>query len=305
MQSLNYYLKNPKVFVVGFLIRIGYKFIPEILYLKLLYRLEVGKSLNLKNPQTFTEKIQWLKLYDRRPEYTTMVDKYAVKEYVAKKIGKEYIIPTIGFWDSPEDIEWDKLPNQFVLKTTHGGGSHGVVICKDKATFDKKKAIVRLNTAMKGDISASYKEWPYKNVRKRIIAEQYMEDPSLQELRDYKFFCFGGQCKCFKVDFDRFIEHHANYYDSNGNLLMFGEKGLLPKFDKVIEMPKNLNKMIELANKLSDTIPLLRVDFYNVDGHIFFGELTFYPASGLLPFVPEDWDLTLGNWIVLPNREAD
>ena len=301
MQPFKYYIKNPKILLTGLLIRIGYKFIPEKFYLELLYRLEIGKWPNIDNPTKFTEKIQWLKLYDHNSEYTKMVDKYAVKQYVAEKIGKEYIIPTLGIWEKAEDIDWDNLPEKFVLKTTHGGGGHGIIICRSKEEFDKKTAIKQLNIAMKKDIAKNYKEWPYKNVHKRIIAEEYMEDANLHELRDYKFFCFGGRCRCFKVDYDRFTEHHANYYDTKGNLLMFGEVGLLPNFNKSIEIPENINLMIELANKLSATISFLRVDFYNVNGKIYFGETTFYPGSGLVPFEPEEWDEILGSWIELPN----
>ncbi len=273
--------------------------IPDKVYIKWMYRAWMGKGLNLEEPKSFTEKIQWLKLYNRKPEYTTMVDKYAVKKYVAERIGEEYIIPTLGVWERPEDIDFESLPDKFVLKTCHGGGSTGVIICKNKSTFDQDAAIKRLKKSMKSNIYMYYREWPYKNVPRRIIAEQYMEDSHVGELRDYKFFCFGGQCKCFKVDFDRFIEHHANYYNAKGSLLKFGEMGILPKFDKVIEMPKNLNKMIDLANELSRNTPFLRVDFYDIDGKVYFGELTFFPASGLIPFEPKEWDEILGSWIDL------
>ncbi len=198
MQSLKTYIKHPRQILKGLLNHVPLSFLSDRAYLKLRYYVEMGARLNLDNPQKFTEKIQWLKLYNRKPEYTTMVDKYAVKDYVAKIIGEEYIIPTLGVWDKPEDIDWDSLPDQFVLKTTHGGGGCGVVICRDKATFDKAKAIDKLNRSMKADIYRSFKEWPYKNVQKRIIAEKFMEDTSLHELRDYKFFCFGGQCRCMK-----------------------------------------------------------------------------------------------------------
>ncbi len=276
--------------------------IPDKIYVKEMYRAWMGKDLNLEVPKSFTEKIQWLKLYNRKPEYTTMVDKYAVKKYVAERIGEEYIIPTLGVWDRPEDIDFESLPDKFVLKTCHGGGGAGVVICKNKSTFDRDAAIKRLKKSMKSNIYMYYREWPYKNVPRRIIAEQYMEDSHVGELRDYKFFCFGGQCKCFKVDFDRFIEHHANYYDAKGNLLKFGESICPPLLDRAIEMPKNLDKMIEFAEQLSQDIPMLRADFYDVDGKVYFGELTFYPASGLVPFEPQEWDEQLGSWIDLPNR---
>ena len=263
----------------------------------MMYRLEMGRHLDLEYPKRFTEKIQWLKLYGRKPEYTTMVDKYVVKKYVAERIGEKYIIPTLGVWDKPEDIDFDMLPDKFVLKTTHGGGGGGVVVCKDKTTFDKQSAIKQLKNSLRQDIYRNFKEWPYKNVHRRIMAEEFMEDSSLNELRDYKFFCFNGQCKCFKVDFDRFIEHHANYYDAQGNILEFGELAYSPVYEKEIQLPNNLSRMVELANQLSSSIPFLRVDFYEVNGKVYFGELTFYPASGLGKFTSDEWDLRLGEWI--------
>lgn len=260
----------------------------------------MGRKLNLKNPQTFNEKLQWLKLYNRKPEYTTMVDKYAVKEYVANIIGEEYIIPTLGVWDNIEEIDWDALPNQFVLKTTHGGGGGGVVICKDKATFSRQEACQKLQRSLNSDIYLNYREWPYKDVRKRIIVEKYMVDESGVELKDYKFFCFNGQVKCFKVDFDRFISHKANYYDRDANLLPFGEVCCMPDSSKVLEKPKNFEMMLTLAETLSKDITFARIDFYNINGKIYFGEITFFPASGMGKFTQDEWDKKLGDFIKLP-----
>ena len=277
-----------------------FRWLPDATYLKLLYRFKMGHRLDLKNPQTFTEKLQWLKLYNRKLEYTKMVDKYAVKEYVAKIIGEEYIIPTLGVWDKPEDIDWDSLPNQFVLKTTHGGGGGGVVICKDKATFDKTAAIAKLKESMTSDVYSGLREWPYKNVPKRIIAEKFMapeKSPAPKDLLDFKFFCFNGKVRFFKVDFGRFVEHHANYYSPEGELLEFGEQGLEPDPNYPIEFPNNLKEMISLAEKLSANEPFLRVDFYNVNGKIFFGELTFYPASGLGKWTTEEADMKIGDYL--------
>ena len=277
-----------------------FRWLPDATYLKLLYRFKMGHRLDLKNPQNFTEKLQWLKLYNRKPEYTKMVDKYAVKEYVAKKIGEEYIIPTLGVWDKPEDIDWVSLPNKFVLKTTHGGGGGGVVICKDKATFDKTTAIAKLKESMASDIYSYLREWPYKNVPKRIIAEKFLapeKSPALKDLPDYKFFCFNGKVNFFKVDFGRFVEHHANYYDTDGNLLPFGEKSFEPDPNYIIELPNNLRDMIALAERLSKNEPFLRVDFYNVNGKIFFGELTFYPASGMGKWTTEEADVKIGKYM--------
>lgn len=279
-----------------------FRWLPDATYLKLLYRFRMGHRLDLKNPKTFTEKLQWLKLYNRKPEYTTMVDKYAVKNYVANIIGEEYIIPTLGVWEKPDDIDWDSLPNQFVLKTTHGGGGGGVVICRDKNTFNKEEAKDRIESSMRSDIYKSLREWPYKNVPKRIIAEKFMaleQSVSLGELLDYKFFCFNGKVKFFKVDFGRFVEHHANYYSPEGKLLQFGESAVPPDNTYLIELPSNLNKMISLAEKLSAKEPFLRVDFYNVNGKIYFGELTFYPASGMGRWTTEEADIKIGGYLEL------
>ena len=272
--------------------------IPDRLYLKAMFRLKMGYPLNLDNPQTFNEKLQWLKVYNRRPEYTQMVDKYAVKEYVANIIGKEYIIPTIGVWDKFEQIDFLALPEHFVLKTTHGGGGGGVVICNDKKQFDIIDAKRKLKKSLSADIYRNLREWPYKNVKKRIIAEKYMRD-SNGELKDYKFFCFNGKVEFFKIDFDRFVDHHANYYDRKGKLLPFGEADLLPVPDKILEIPQNLQEMIVLAERLSEGNPFLRVDLYNIDGKIYFGELTFFPASGFGRISPEQYDIIIGKSLEL------
>lgn len=272
-------------------------------FLQMIFKASTGKDLNLENPQTFNEKLQWLKIYDRKPQYTIMVDKYAVKGYVADIIGAEYIIPTLGVWNCFDEIDFSVLPEQFVLKCTHDSG--GIVICKDKSTFDVKAARKKLNFFMKRNYFAQNREWPYKNVPHRIIAEQYMVDNAVSELRDYKFFCFGGVCKCMKVDFDRFVEHRANYYDVRGNLLNLGETICPPDPQKNIVLPANMDKMIVFAEKLSQEMPFLRVDFYDVNGKIYFGELTFYPASGFGTFINDEWDAKLGEWIELSETHGE
>lgn len=297
-RKIKHALLQPKRLVL-FVLNQTALFWPDKLFLKLKFRLVMGQKLDLNNPKTFNEKLQWLKLYNRRPEYTTMVDKYAVKQYVADKIGEQHIIPTLGVWDSVDDIDWASLPDQFVLKTTHGGGGGGVVICKDKHTFDKETAKARLQKSLDRDIYLNYREWPYKGVPKRIIAEQYMTDESTSELKDYKFFCFNGQMRCFKVDFDRFISHRANYYDREATLLPFGEVCCLPDFSRVFEKPKNYEQMVKIAETLSQGMPFLRVDLYNANGKIYFGEITFFPAAGMGKFDPECWDEQLGSWIQL------
>lgn len=269
-------------------------------YITFIYKATFCKKPNLKEPKTFNEKLQWLKLYNRDPEYCKLVDKYEVKEYIADTIGAQYIIPTLGIWENFDEIDFNLLPNQFVLKCTHDSGS--VVICRDKATFDTKSAKEKIDRKMKMNLFWHGREWPYKNLKPRIIAEQYMEDPKTAELRDYKFFCFNGEVKCFKIDYDRFKDHRANYYAPNGELLKFGESVFPPDFERIVELPKSKEKMITLAQQLSAQHPFLRVDFYEIDGQIYFGELTFFPASGFGPFEPEEWDYKLGEWIHLPER---
>lgn len=297
MQPIINYIKYPSRFFLGIIKKTGFLYSDRV-YLKLYYFFEMGKSLNIRNPKTFNEKLQWLKIYNRRPEYTKMVDKYAVKDYVASIIGTEYIIPTLGVWDKPEDIEWDKLPNQFVLKTTHGGGGMGIVICRDKSCFNFQEAINKLNGSLKFDIYRLFREWPYKNVQKRILAETYITDSS-GELKDYKFFCFSGEVKIFKVDFNRFEKHQANYYDRKFNLLPFGEVSCPPDPEKKINLPYSINEMIRLAERLAVGNPFMRVDFYDSNGKVYFGEITFFPAGGMGKFEPENWDKVLGDMINL------
>lgn len=294
------YIKSKKYReIINFRINIFNKF-SDKLFLKQLYKCRLGKQLNLGNPSTFNEKIQWLKLYDRNPIYTQLVDKYEAKKVIALKIGAEHVIPTLGVWNKFDQINFDTLPDQFVLKCTHDSG--GLIICKDKKTFDKQKAKEKINKSLKTNYYWCGREWPYKKVKPRIIAEQYMEDNETKELRDYKFFCFNGVVKCFKVDFDRQEDHRANYYEKDKNLLPFGEAVCPPDFAKEIILPKDINVMIDLAEKLATDIPFVRVDLYYANSQIYFGELTFYPASGFGKFIPEEWDDKLGNWLILPKK---
>ena len=297
--AINLLKHNKGEFFASILMYLNFLF-PDKLYLTLLFRLKMGFWIDWKNPKTFSEKLQWLKLHDRNPKYTTMVDKYAVKEYVAKIIGEEYIIPTLGVWERPEDIDWESLPQKFVLKTTHGGGGSGVVICKDKATFDKNAAIAKLKKSLNKCIYNYLREWPYKNVGKKIIIEQYLYDVKYESLRDYKFFCFNGKVEFFKVDYDRFTEHGANYYSLDGRMLEFGEKAYPRRLDIEIDLPKSLDKMILIAENLSVGTLFLRVDLYEVNNMIFFGELTFYPSGGVKEFTPVDWNEKIGSLLKLP-----
>ena len=279
-----------------------YNYLPDEKFLSRRYRASLKRDINLNDPKTYNEKLQWLKLYNQKPEYTGMVDKYAVKEYVAKKIGEEYIIPTLGVWDKFEDINFDLLPDQFVLKCTHDSG--GLVICKDKSRLDKHKAKNKIEKSLKRDFYITGREWPYKNVQRRIIAEKYMEDRETAELRDYKFFCFNGEAKALfvatdrqtpgeEVKFDFFDMNYQHIAVRNGH-----ENAKIPP-----QKPTQFDLMKELAGKLSQGIPHVRVDFYEVNGKVYFGEMTFFHFSGLVPFDPQEWDYTFGSWIELPTEK--
>lgn len=293
---VDYALHSPDKLLLAILVRMA-PIIPDKLYLKWLFRLKMGYKLNLDNPKTFNEKLQWLKLYNRKPEYTQMVDKFTAKEYVAKIIGEEYIIPTLGVWDRFEDIDFETLPEKFVLKTTHGGGGGGIIICENKALLDIGATKDRLSNSLKQNIYRTFKEWPYKNVPPQIIAEQYITDSEEGELKDYKFFCFNGRVEYYKIDFDRFVEHKANYFDRDGNLMRFGEEVCPPDYNKRLEIPQQISKMIELAEKLSQDLPFVRIDLYCTDNKVYFGEITFFPAGGFGKFTPSNWDAILGDLI--------
>ena len=271
---------------------------PDKLFLKIAYRFYMGSDLNLDAPHTFNEKLQWLKLYDRNPEYTQMVDKFEAKRYVASVIGKQYIIPTLAVYESVEQIDVDALPEQFVLKCTHDSGS--VAICRDKKTFNNEKAFSKLKSGLSKNYFWQNREWPYKNIKPRIIAEQYLCDDS-NELRDYKFFCFDGQVKVLFVATERMSdceETKFDFYDSEFHQLNI--RNGHPNSSKPLLKPLQFEEMKYLAAKLSHGIPHVRVDFYEVDGRVYFGELTFYHWSGFTPFEPEKWDEIFGDWITLP-----
>lgn len=305
MQSPIFYLKNPRIFLSVVLIVLS-KWIPEHLYLKLMFRLNVGYKLNLKNPKSFNEKLQWLKLYDRKKIYTKFVDKYEVKKYVAQLIGEEYIIPTLGVWESADMIDWDSLPTQFVLKTTHGSGGSSVVICTDKESFDRDQAVKLLNHSIKySDTWNHYKEWPYKDIKRRIIAEPFLTiDGCVPE--DYKIHNFNGDPKFILVCRNRFKEGGMSddFYNLEWEHMDLSRPGKPHPGD--VPKPHNLHLMLELSKKLSQNIPFVRTDFYSVGEKVYFGEITFYPASGMVPFVPENMDYVIGEWLQLPlSKEND
>lgn len=268
-------------------------------FIRLRWKLNMDYPLNLDNPRTFNEKLQWIKLHDRKPIYTAMVDKYEAKKYVANIIGEEYIIPTIAVYDKVEDIDFDALPNQFVLKWTHDSG--GLFICKDKSKLNVVEAIKKLKKGERSHYFWRSREWPYKNVRPRIIAEQYMEDENGCELKDYKIFCFNGETKIIQLDFDRFSGHKKNLYSIDWELLPFSFN--YPSHPEInFEKPQKLSEMLKIAGKLSEGRAFLRVDLYWTGKRIYFGELTFFPASGLGKFDPVKWDYELGEMMNLPQN---
>lgn len=276
--------------------------LPDPLFLKMYYLVMMKENLDLQDPKTFNQKLQWLKLYDRKDIYTTMVDKYAVKEYVASRIGEEYIIPTLGVWDHFDDIDFSQLPQQFVLKCTHDSG--GLVIVKDKNTFDRKAAKAKIEKCLKRNYFYNGREWPYKNVPHRIIAEVYMEDAVTEELRDYKFFCFDGKVKALFVATERQKkgeEVKFDFFDAEYKHLPFRQGHENAK--ELPGKPLCFDEMKMLAAQLSQGIKHVRVDFYEVNGHVFFGEMTFFHFSGFVPFEPAEWDYTLGSWIRLPDEQ--
>lgn len=273
------------------------------LYVKIMFRRSMGYWIDLENPKTFNEKLQWLKLYNRKAEYTTMVDKYAVKQYVANLIGQEHIIPTLGVWDRFDDIDFSILPQQFVLKTTHGGGGSGVVICRDKSTFDKKEAKQKIEASMRNDIYKLLREWPYKDVPKRIIAEKYMaSEKEHSDLLDYKFYCFNGEPKLIMVAGGRNSgDKRFAYYDIDWNVVEIQWGASRP--DKDFEKPEPLKLMLETASVLAKGLPHARIDLYCIENNVFFGEITLFDASGLEKINPSDMDVYLGSLIKLPTKQ--
>jgi hypothetical protein len=270
---------------------------PDSLYLKKQFKAVFGYSLDLKKPETFNEKLQWLKLYDRNPLYTRLADKYEARKFVAEKIGDEHLIPLLGVWDSVDEINFEKLPNEFVLKCTHDSGS--IVICKDKNNFDAKQAKSKLKKELKENFYHASREWPYKNVRPRIIAEKFMVDESGTELKDYKIFCFNGEPKVIQVDFDRFKNHKRNLYDTEWNYIPVSVK-FPTNPNRIINKPSKLEEMLKQAKALSKNIPHVRVDFYSIYNKIYFGELTFTHGAGYEKFEPEKYNEIFGSWINLP-----
>jgi len=313
-QKILKYLKQPSAFFSTLRNKFLFNYFPKMisndyLYLKFYYRLRTGKKLNLKKPKTFNEKTQWLKLYDRKPEYTEMAGKYSALKYVMQRIGSEYIIPLLGVWDSFSEIDFDKLPNQFVLKCTHDSG--GVVICRDKENFDfidkvgtalgGMEAIRdKLSRSLKRDYFIKGREWAYKDITPKIIAQQFIKAESNDLLMDYKIFTFNGKPRLIQAHIDRSSNHlKANFYSPDW---VFQDFYIEEINDKAyhIEKPKHIDKMLELAEILAEKMYFLRVDFFYVNDKIYFSEFAFYNWGGFGKIVPESYDELLGTYITLP-----
>lgn len=292
-------VKNPALLFLSLGHREFFNWMDDKTYLEIAYRIQLGKKLNLDCPTTFSEKLQWLKLYNRKPEYTQLVDKYEAKKIVAGIIGEEYIIPTIGVWEKFEDINFNELPNQFVLKCTHDSG--GLIICKDKSKLDIEKARKKINRCLNHSYYWGVREWPYKNVRRRIIAEKFIElKPYVKDLPDFKWYCFNGEPKFCQVIQDRSIDEKIDFFDTDWNHQPF--IGLNPKAihaANLPERPPQIETHIKIARLLSKNIPYARVDLYDVGERIYFGEITLFPGSGFGVFTPDEWNEIIGSWIDL------
>lgn len=290
-------IRDPRVFAFNILkLRIS-RILPDRIQVSLLYRLHLGKRLNLKNPTTFNEKLQWLKLYNRNPTYTNLADKYAVRDHVRDTIGEKYLVPLIGVYDRPEDIDYSKLPDQFVIKPTHTSGD--IIICRDKSELDVEETNKMLAKWLKREYFWYQREWPYKDIQPRIVIEGLIDTDDDQRPRDYKILCFDGVPKIPYVVSDLGTATKIDFFDTDWHKIELQQE--CPNSDYHHAKPEQWDLMLELAGKLSSGIPQVRVDFYvDKNGHILFGEMTFYNYSGLASFHPESYDYLLGSWITLP-----
>lgn len=287
---------TPQRIAEGLVRRIGF-LLSDKIYLKALYRAHMGYPLNLRNPQTFNEKLQWLKLYNRQPYYTQLVDKIEVKKWVADKIGAEHIIPTYEVWNSAEEINVDKLPKSFVLKCNHSGGNSGVFLVKDKEQFDLESAKKRLAKELKHSIYDNYREWPYKDVYRRVLAEQLLG----VGIEDFKFFCYDGFVESVMVAYERNTGNTKFYFfDKDWNLKRYNIRGKEAPEGFSMPKPKNVDQMFAIASELSKGLPFVRVDLYNINGKIYFGEMTFFPDSGMDEKILPEVDKYFGSFLKLP-----
>ena len=297
-EKIAYGIKNPRLVALQFIGDSFWRRIDDETFLKFEYKAWMGKTLHLNPPVTFNEKIQWLKLHDRKPIYTVLVDKYEVRNYIKEKIGEKYLVPLIGVWEKSEDVDFNALPNQFVLKPTHTSGN--VFICRNKADIDEKKIKKMLDEWLKREYYWGNREWPYKNVQPRLIAEKMIDS----NIVDYKFYCFDGEPKLLYLS--QGLEDHStaaiSFFDLNLKKLPFGRSDYRP-FDTEVIRPSNFDEMINIAKILSKGFPFVRVDLYSVNNKIYFSELTLHPCAGYMPFQPEEYDRKLGDMLKLPQIE--
>ena len=303
MNKILYVLTHPNRLLAAIWARIGGA-IPDATYLQVRFRLIFGRKLHLDNPQTFNEKLNWLKIYNRRPEYVSFVDKYEVKQIVSEKLKKTQgrLIPTYGVWDTFDEIDFDKLPDQFVLKSTNGGGGTGIVICRNKSTFDRITAKKQLEASMH-ICWKTQREWVYRDIKPRIIAEELMQNDDGSQLVDWKLFCFDGEPLLLFYASDRYTKGEPlkfDWYDMDLRHLPIQSKGY-PNANKKLEMFPEWEDMKQVARNLSAGIPHVRADLYLVNHKIYFGEMTFFHDGGFVPIYPEVWDYTIGKWLVLPD----
>lgn len=279
-----------------------YNCMKDEFFLRNKFKAYMGYNLNLNNPQTFNEKLQWLKLYDRKPEYNMMVDKYLVRKYIKEKLGEEYLIPLIGVWDSPDLIDFDALPDQFVLKCNHNSGL-GMCVCKDKSKLDVEKAMLELKKGFAQNYYLSGREWPYKNVQRKIICEKFMSNQNDEVLKDYKIQCFNGEVDHIFVCVDRDEQQRVckyYYFDKNWKYLPYSWNDRCDDEFLASLKPKTFEEMIAIAENLSAGIPEVRVDLYEIQGRVYFGELTFFTQSGFDTTITSEADREIGSRLVLP-----
>lgn len=293
------YLKHPKLILVKLLTK---NIIPvsDDRFIRLVFKLKLNRNINLSNPQSLNEKCQWIKLYDRNPLYSKLVDKYEVKNIVEKKIGENYIIPTIGIYNTFDEIDFDKLPNKFVIKCTHDSG--GLVVCTDKNKLNLKKARNKISKSLRKNYYYDWREWPYKNVKPRIIIERYMGE----NLMDFKIQCFNGKVDNILVCAERASSSGVKYYYFNKNWEFLNYSiNTNEEEAKKITKPDNLDEMLDVAKKLSEGLPEVRVDLYNVQNHIYFGEMTFFSEAGFDTTITTVADYEMGKHFILPKKKED
>lgn len=275
-------------------------FVPDKPMIKLQYRIKMGKKLDLKDPKAFTEKLQWYKLYYRKPEMTKCADKHLVRKYLAQKGYGDLSCKEYGVYDSPEQIKYNELPDKFVIKTTNGSGTN--IICKSKNDLDIAKIADELKSWLKRDCYGLGREWAYKNIKPRIVIEEFLEDKEnvYDGINDYKFMCFNGKVECVVFDADRYVGHKRSIYDADWNYIDVGTD--CEKLGDVVPKPEGFDEMKKIAEDLSKDFPFVRVDLYWLNHRAYFGELTFYPWTGYVVFDPDSFDLELGKSFVLPKK---